>query len=429
MKLLSQYPREVKAFLVASLVASAGGSLMWPLTTMYVFDELNRSMQDAGLVILIQSLGGIIGQLLGGALYHKLGVKKLIVGSLLLNALGLFSLPFINGYWGLLILMMGFIGLFNAVSMPAIQAFIGFRFADRRGELFNVVYVANNIGVALGTAMSGFLAEISYHLSFVLNGVTSFGFAAFFLIYLTKLDSPRDAVGSAASLRKTPLSAGPGAWTLLTHTRIYLYMGLGSLFLWFGNSIWNTGVSPFIISEGMSKTAYGYLWTLNGILIFAAQPLTTLIKRWFARTESSQMTASALFYLSAYVVIALMHSYPGMVLAMVLATLGEMLISPAIPAFISERAGRTAPFYIGVAGGMGAAGRVLGPYAMGTMYDSGGLTPVAWLAAATAVLSFISFVVHARVSRNFILEEDTGVPQPLGGAALKKPLLDKQSET
>lgn len=75
MKLLSQYPKEVKAFLVASLVASAGGSLMWPLTTMYVFDELNRSMQDAGLVILIQSLGGIIGQLLGGALYHKVGVK------------------------------------------------------------------------------------------------------------------------------------------------------------------------------------------------------------------------------------------------------------------------------------------------------------------------------------------------------------------
>ena len=74
------------------------------------------------------------------------------------------------------------------------------------------------------------------------------------------------------------------------------------------------------------------MWTLNGILIFAAQPLTNAIKRWAARTESSQMTASALFYLAAYIVIVAMHSYPGMILAMVLATLGEMLISPAIPA-------------------------------------------------------------------------------------------------
>lgn len=406
MKWLEQYPKEVKGFLVASLVASAGGSLMWPLTTMYVFDELGRSMQDAGFIILIQSLGGIAGQLVGGGLYHRVGVKRLIVGSLLLNALGLFTLPFINGLWGLLVAMMGFIGFCNAVSMPAIQAFIGFRFADRRGDLFNVIYVANNIGVALGTAMSGFLAEISYHLSFVLNGVTSLGFAIFFLSYLTKLDGGAVQQEDRHPKLKAPLAAGTGTWALLGHTRIYLYMGLGSLFLWFGNSIWNTGVSPFIISEGMSKTAYGYLWTLNGILIFAAQPVTRLIKRWFARTESSQMAVSALFYLSAYLVIVAMHSYPGMVLAMVLATLGEMLISPAIPAFISERAGRAAPFYIGVAGGMGAAGRVLGPYAMGTMYDGGGLTPVAWLAAVTAVLSFASFVVHARISRSVILGDD-----------------------
>ncbi|GAA0834189.1 MFS transporter [Bifidobacterium pullorum subsp. gallinarum] len=406
MKWLEQYPKEVKGFLVASLVASAGGSLMWPLTTMYVFDELGRSMQDAGFVILIQSMGGIAGQLLGGAMYHRIGVKKLIVGSLLLNALGLFTLPFINGLWGLFIVMMGFIGFCNAVSMPAIQAFIGFRFADRRGELFNVIYVANNIGVALGTAMSGFLAEISYHLSFVLNGVTSFGFAIFFLSYLTKLDGPGVPEQSHHPQPKTPLPAGPGAWALLGNTRIYLFMGLGSLFLWFGNSIWNTGVSPFIISEGMSKTAYGYLWTLNGILIFAAQPLTNAIKRWFARTESSQMTVSALFYLSAYLVIVAMHSYPGMVLAMVLATLGEMLISPAIPAFISERAGHAAPFYIGVTGGMGAVGRVIGPYAMGTMYDGGGLTPVAWLAAGVAVLSCLSFMVHARLSKNSSLNHN-----------------------
>ncbi|MFH0071068.1 MFS transporter, partial [Peribacillus sp. NPDC056705] len=396
---LEQYPKEVKGFLSASLVASAGGSLMWPLTTMYVFDELGRSMKDAGLVILIQSLGGIGGQLLGGILYHRVGVKRLIVGSLILNALGLFTLPFINGLWGLFIAMMGFIGFCNAVSMPAIQAFIGFRFADRRGELFNVVYVANNIGVALGTAMSGFLAEFSYHLSFVLNGVTSFGFALFFLSYLTKLDGQEVTASSNHPRPKTPLPAGPGAWVLLGHIRIYLFMGIGALFLWFGNSIWNTGVSPFIISEGMSKTAYGYLWTLNGILIFAAQPLTRAIKRWFARTESSQMTIAALFYLSAYVVIVMMQSYPGMVLAMVLATLGEMLISPAIPAFITERTGQAAPFYIGVAGGMGAAGRVVGPYAMGTMYDGGGLAPVAWLAVAVAVVSFLAFAVHARLNR------------------------------
>ncbi|WP_106767320.1 MFS transporter [Paenibacillus faecalis] len=406
MKLLQQYPKEVKGFLIASLVNSAGGSLMWPLTTMYVFDELGRSMQDAGFVILLQSVGGIAGQLFGGALYHRIGVKRLIVGSLLLNALGLFSLPFINGYWPLLLPMMLFIGFCNAVSLPAIQAFIGFRFSDRRGELFNVIYVANNIGIALGTAMSGFLAEISYHLSFVANGLTSMGFAIFFLSYLSRLDQPGDIMKEDHRPKvKTPLPAGPGAWVLLGNIRIYLFLGFGSLFMWFGMSIWNTGVSPHIISEGMSKAAFSYLWTLNGILIFAAQPLTTWIKRWFARTETMQMTISAVFYIAAYMVVVLMNNYPGFVLAMALATLGEMLISPAIPSFIADRAGDAAPFYIGVAGGMGSAGRVIGPYAMGTLYDGGGLTPVAWLAVGTAVMSFLSFVIHAKLSKSVPVHE------------------------
>lgn len=341
MKFLQKYPKEVQVFLAASLINSAGGSLMWPLITMYVFDELGRNMADAGLVVMVQAMGGIVGQLLGGALYHRIGVKKLIVGALGLNALGLFTLPFISDHWYIFMAMMGFIGFCNALSMPAIQAFIGYRFADRRGELFNVVYVANNIGVAVGTGLSGFLADLSYHLTFMMNGLTSALFALFFLRYLNGLDKQQ---GEVHLHKKTKSEPAGSIWSLLGNTRIYLFLGLGALFLWLGNSIWNSGVAPFIISEGLPKRSYGFLWTLNGILIFVAQPFTNWIKRWIAQSDSAQMTASAIFYLSAYVVIIGIQSYPGMVLAMVLATFGEMLISPAIPSFISEHAFRQRHF-------------------------------------------------------------------------------------
>jgi len=112
------------------------------------------------------------------------------------------------------------------------------------------------------------------------------------------------------------------------------------------------------------------------------------------------MTMSAVFYLSSYIVILMTHNYPGLVLAMVLATLGKMLISPAIPAFISDHAGRAAPFYIGLSGGVGAIGRVIGPYTMGLLYDGGGLIPVAWLATGTAVIGVLFFIVHAIQNRD-----------------------------
>ncbi|NBD26933.1 MFS transporter [Paenibacillus glycinis] len=400
--MLASYPKEIKVFLLASLINAIGSALMWPLVTMFVFDELGRSMADAGLVILIQSLGGIAGQLLGGALYHRIGVKRLIIGALGLNAAGLLLLPALSHNWPVFIVMMGLIGLFNALSMPAIQAFIGFRFAERRGELYNVVYIANNIGVAVGTALSGFLAEMSYSLSFVLNGVSSGVFAVFFLFYLKHVGTG----GSGISLIKKR-SAEAGIWLLLKDVRLYLFMALGGMLINLGNSIWNTGVSPFIIEHGMSKQMFGYLWTFNGILIFVAQPVTNLVKRVSASSIKAQLTASAVLYLSGYAVILAMHSFTGMVLGMLLTTLGEMLIAPAIPAFLSENGGSHAPFYLGLAGGIGSAGRVIGPYVMGVLYDGGGLTPVAWLAVATAAMAVASFVAHAAVNRR---REEAGAP-------------------
>lgn len=404
MRWLQSYPREVKVFLVASLISSAGGSLMWPLVTMFVFKVLGRTVTDAGLVILVMSVGGIAGQLLGGALYHRLGVKHLIVGGLALNALFLLLLPYGSGNWHLFMLLMLLVGFFNATSMPAIQAFIGFRFAERRGELFNVIYVANNIGVALGTAISGFLAQISYDLSFILNGLTSAAFALFFWFYLNRVQKSQ---GELQVQKRKKSVEGQSVWPLLRGYPVYLFMGVGSFFLWLGNCIWNNGVSPYTISQGMPEWNYSILWTLNGLLIFVGQPFILWVKRTFAGSPQAQMTASALFYMLGYATILGFPTYPSMVAAMVLTTFGEMLISPAIPSFISDRTGKAAPFYLGLVGGMGAAGRVVGPYAMGMLFDWNGLIPVAWLAVGIAVLSVASFLVHAAMNR-----DDS--PQPTG---------------
>lgn len=111
-------------------------------------------------------------------------------------------------------------------------------------------------------------------------------------------------------------------------------------------------MSPHIIEQGLPKTMYGLLWTLNGILIFAAQPIIFWIKRLYARHASAQMTWAGGFYLSAYIVMLGTQNYTGMIFAMVLATLGEMLIAPAVPAFLSDHGGRGAPFYIGLVGAL-----------------------------------------------------------------------------
>ncbi|HZG56448.1 MFS transporter [Paenibacillus sp.] len=391
---MPSYSKEMKMFMFASLLNAAGSSLMWPIVSMYVFDELGRSMADAGLALLVHSLGMIGGQLVGGALYYRVGVRPLIVGSLLVHAAGLGALAFAGSSWPLFLALLSFIGWFNAMAMPAIQSFIGFRFPERRAEMFNAVYVANNIGVAVGTAASGFLAELSYAFSFAANGAASAAFAVFFLLYLRKAGA---AAAGDPSVRKSAGSAGNAA--LLANLRLYLLLALAGLLLNLSNSVWNAGVSPFLISEGSSKSAYGLLWTLNGVLIFVAQPLIGLLRRKIATTYTAQMTASAILYAAGFACFLALPNYPGLVLGMILATFGEMLIAPAVPAFLSEAGGKDAPFYLGLAGGVGSAGRVVGPYAMGSLYDGGGLAPVAWLAVAAAAGAAALYYGHARWNR------------------------------
>lgn len=392
MKWLSTYPREIKAFLAASLINSIGSAIMWPLITMFVFKQLGRTVADAGMVVMFMSLGGIIGQMLGGSLYHRIGVKVLIVGGLGLNALSLMLMPLISNNWVLFIIFMCLSGFFNALSMPAIQAFIGFRFAERRSELFNVIYVANNIGVAVGTSLSGLLAFVSYQLSFVLNGVTSLVFAIFFFVYLQRVTM--DDVQMKNNKRGT-IPREASAWQLLLNYRLYLFMGVGSFLIWFGNCIWNNGVSPYTILQGMPEWNYSILWTLNGVLIFIGQPITSWIKDVMTRTPGTQLIISAIFYALGYGVILIYQDYPSMVVGMILTTFGEMLVLPAIPTFISDRTGADAPFYLGLVGGLGVGGKVLGPYALGALFDWNGLPPVAWVSLGAALVALAAFAIHA----------------------------------
>ncbi|MFD3271956.1 MFS transporter [Paenibacillus dendritiformis] len=468
--MMSKYTGEMKVFIWASMINSTGGALMWPLTTLFVHTQLNRPLADAGFVILMQMLGGFFGQLLGGGLYYRLGVRKLLIGALAATSLLQLSLVVTaHADWWLYVTTMTVLGLTNSASMPAIQSFVGFRWADRRDELFNVIYVGNNVGVALGTALSGVLADISFNLTFVLNGLTSAGFALFFYRFLRGQNEEAAAAGAVngasvkgapvngtsvdgasvngvsangAPVNGAPVNGAPingasvngsmadgssvkgdpadGAnreektaaaraqrgvlperslWEKLSAYRIYLFMSVGSLFIWLANSLWGTGVAPHIADQGMNFSMYSLLWTLNGVLIFAAQPITSWMKRTIAVPLTSQLTWSAIFYGLAYVVIWFLPFYSGFLLAMALATLGEMLVSPAVPAFLSARAGREAPFYMGVSGGIASIGRMIGPYVLGLTYDHGGLDGVSFISVLIAVLAVLSFVAHAALQR------------------------------
>jgi len=385
-------------FLTASFINAAGSAFMWPLTTLYVHTILGRTMTEAGFVLMLQSIAGIFGQFVGGSLFHRLGAKRLIVGALFLQGLFQLSIPLTQS-WPMYLGIMMCLGFTYNLSAPAIQAFIGFRWKEQRREIFNIVYVGNNMGMAIGTAMAGLIAAFSFQLTFFINGVSTLLFGLFFFLIMKHV-SHEDLVGK--DHEQAAKRSGTETLRLLLNYRVYLFMAIGGGFIFFSTTVWNTGVAPFLTSQGMPLSAYSWLWTVNGIIIFAGQPVISWVKRMLLRQNlSAQLVASAFAYGCGFAFMLFLHdSYAAFITGMVITTFGEMMIAPTIPTFISERTGEMAPFYLGVVGSITAVGRLLGPLALGYVYDQGGVESSLLISTIVSFAAVLLCLLHAFLQRD-----------------------------
>ncbi|GLG02053.1 putative MFS-type transporter YttB [Alicyclobacillus hesperidum subsp. aegles] len=388
-------PKESYAFVLASLFNSMGSALIWPLTTIYVHNVLHRNYADAGIALFFQSLATIVGQVMGGALYARLGPRKLIIGSLVLTGCAQWSIIFART-WPSYVTAMTVNAFLVAITMPAVNGFVGQRWRAVSTRLFNVMYVSNNVGVAIGTTLAGILASISFSFTFLINGLSTLMFAGFLAVFMRRFSNDELAdwqAGFGATRQQSPI-------LLLTRYHLYAFVGIGSMLVNLATSAWNSGVAPYLNQAGQSPASYSLLWTVNGIVILVGQPVTSFINRRLTQSLASRLTASAILYGCAYALILATHAtYALLMVGMVVATLGEMLIAPTIPALVTTTAREHAAFYLGVAGGIGSGGRLIGPILFGTLFDHAGLPPILWVAMGACAMAVMVFIVQQRLGQ------------------------------
>ncbi|WP_062306085.1 MFS transporter [Alicyclobacillus sendaiensis] len=388
-------PRESYAFLVARLFNAMGSAFIWPLTTIYVHNVLHGDYAAAGWVLFGQSLAGALGQFAGGALYHRLGPMRLIVGSLLLTAMAQWSLMLAHSLLPYAATIAANSFLISA-TQPALNAFVGNRWKSVSARLFNTMYVMTNIGIAVGTALAGLIASVSFLLTFFLNGCLTMSFAVFMWRFLRKLGPDAEDV-----LVDAMPQVDASARHLLRNYRVYALLGAGTLALNLALAAWNSGVAPYLNQTGHQPDAYSVLWTVNGLLILVGQPLTGWLKRRVVQTPAAQLVMSGLLYAAAFSGMAVAHrAYAALVAGMVVATFGEMLNAPTVPALLTQITGRHAAFYLGLVGAIGNVGSLMGPVAFGHLFDLAGISPILWTATGACALATAAFAGYARAIRD-----------------------------
>ena len=182
--------------IVATLfIDSIGSTLLFPFFALYITERFSVGMTQAGILLGMSSLFGLIGSIIGGALTDRFGRRRLILFGLVFSAVS--SLLFgLASDVDLLYLLVFVVGLLSRVAAPAQDAMMADILPEsKRQEGFGITRVAFNYAWIFGTAIGGLIASRSFLALFSATPSSASSWRSFFSVISLKPNPPSQQPG------------------------------------------------------------------------------------------------------------------------------------------------------------------------------------------------------------------------------------------
>ena len=350
------------AVLLGAFFTSFGMSFIWPLTSVYLHDNLHISLTLVGLVLFFNSLASVIGNVVGGLGFDRRNPYYLMLAGGLVMTVTLIVLTLFHQAvpFAICLFFLGLAAGWNGTLVSALGATLK-RFDGR--YVFNMIYFVQNFGIVIGSSVVGFLYDWDLRLPFFVSTLISLGFLAVVLIGYHPLRNLKRATNE----RKTDKMK-----IKLPKMNQYLMITLLSMLLitWTMYQQWGSNVSVYMTSLGIPFRYYSVLWTVNAGLILLIQ---FFIVRYgqYIKNHFMPIYIGILMFAFSFVVLSIAKQYYMFVCAMVLLTIGEALAFPQVPVIVN----RITPEgvkgkYLGLVNSFGSAGRAISPLFGGLMIET-----------------------------------------------------------
>jgi MFS family permease len=139
----------------------------------------------AASIYSVEGLAGLFGRVIFGALADRLGVKRVIVAGLLLQAVGIYSYVYVSGltdfYARAVVLGMAYGGVMPLYSILAREYFS----QDVMGRVLGAITMTSSIGMAFGPVGGGWLFDTfgTYHWLYIASAAIGLGAAVMALAF------------------------------------------------------------------------------------------------------------------------------------------------------------------------------------------------------------------------------------------------------
>lgn len=389
-KWMNLLPKYIWMLVIATTINVTGGSFLWPLNTIYMHNILGNSLALAGTILMLNQGGTIIGNLLGGILYDKYSpYKTILYGTLIaLGGAVMLSLFHSSIVWYAVFLIL--IGFGTGITWPVMFAMAGSVWPEGGRRAFNAIYVAQNLGVALGATIGGYVASISFSYIFIANASL---FAVFFIIVLTTfrgMDQERDRQVHTSIIEQTKKVEDKAAFHAL------LILSVGFLVTWFSYTQWQSTIASHTQDIGIPLERYSLLWAVNGFLIVIGQPLIKIFTEKIPSHKKHIYIGNTII-IGSFLTVMVAKSFTMFIVAMVILTIGEMLVWPAIPTLANELAPKgRAGFYQGFINSVASGGRMLGPVIGGLIVDIYNIQLLFFILLALLLIPYLTTQIFDR---------------------------------
>ncbi|HEY5226928.1 MAG TPA: MFS transporter [Opitutaceae bacterium] len=297
------------------------GSFVIPFLAIYLTSKGYTYVQ-AGVAIGAYGAGNVLATILGGYLADHLGRRKTIVLSMFSGAASMILLSQANSY-PVILLFAALAGLASEFYRPASSALLADLVpAGERVTAYSAYRMFINAGFAFGPATAGFIAGHGFFWLFAGDAGTSVLFGIVALVALPEVaHPPGDRAGWVDSAR-----------TLAADRRLHrVLLGAFGIALIFCQMTCTFGLAT--THAGLSTKTYGFLLSMNGVLVVLFElPLTTITRRLrpMAVIAFGYLVVAVGFGLTAFA-----QSIGGFVACVTLFTLGEMLAMPVASAYVA----------------------------------------------------------------------------------------------
>ncbi|MGB9639348.1 MAG: MDR family MFS transporter, partial [Anaerolineales bacterium] len=307
---------------------------------------------------------GLTSSLIAGPIIDRLGRKRVMVISLLTNSMGYVLLSHANtvGYFAVLMVVQGASNPLYRIGADAMMADL--IPPEKRVDAYSLMRLSNNLGVAVGPAVGGIIASVSYQIAFYCAAV-GLSIYGFLMAFLARETLPQLNEEGNQSDKALPF----GGYLQIFADRKYMLFIQAFLFTQISASIMWVLLSVYAKTNyGVPENLYGFIPVTNALMVVLFQlPVTSLTRRYAALPV---IAVGALFYAVGVGSVALGNGFWWFWVSMVIMTIGELIIVPTSSTYVANLApadmrGR----YMSIYGLTGVVANGIGPVAGGFLND------------------------------------------------------------